>query len=131
MINEPEPAPLTEMEKIVYWYHVIVYNLDLFTDIGYYVMIPFYKDIMFISVILCTFLPIVIQEVKIRLEINPGGGCKNCKICCVCPTIKGTKNALLHAFGFAPMMYRKKSEDELLTLWLEESVFAGIPVFIL
>jgi hypothetical protein len=61
--HEPEPAEITCMENVVFWYHIIVYNADLLSDLAYYALIPFYKDIMLISVILCTFLPILIQEI--------------------------------------------------------------------
>ena len=126
-----EPPEITEMERIVYIYHIVVYNLDLFTDLLYYLTVPFFKDIMAISVVLCSFLPLIIQEINIRNNINPGGGCwKNCK-CCGCPSCESIQNAGKHLVGMAPMMYRKNSQKKLLKLWLEESVFAGIPVFIL
>ena len=77
-----EPPEITEMERVVYYYHLVVYNLDLLTDLLYYLTVPFYKKIIFISVLFGSFLPLLIHEIRIRSEINPGGGCwKNCSCC--------------------------------------------------
>lgn len=126
-----EPPEITKTERAAFIYHIVVYNLDLLTDMAYYFTVPFFKDILFISVATCSFLPLLIQEIKIRNNINPGGGfMKNCN-CCSLPSCETLRNAMKHLFGFAPMMYRKNSQKKLLKLWLEEAVFAGIPVFLL
>ena len=82
-----EPPEITDKERIRYYYHITVYNLDLFTDMAYYITVPFFKKMLFISVATCSFLPLLIQEIKIRNNINPGGGFfKNCKNCCSLPS---------------------------------------------
>ena len=122
---------MTKREFIQACYDIAVHNLDLLSDLLYYVFVPFYKRMLLISVISCSVLPLLIQEFRMRFKMRPDASLA-CKFCCMCcPSLKFLQSSGLHVFGFAPMLYRKKSEQKLLMQWLEESVFMGIPVFFL
>ena len=122
---------MSERDLIESGFSITVYNLDLLSDVMYYIFVPFYKSTLLISVVSCSILPLVIQECRMRFNMRPDASLA-CKFCCLCcPSLKFLKSSIFHLFGFAPVLYRKKSEQKLLMQWLEESVFMGIPVFFL
>lgn len=101
-----ELPKITKMEYIVHAYKIGLQNLDQLTDLLYILTVPFYNHLFCLAVVLCFVLPLMIQEILIRININPDKDCmKNCKCCGAIPSRQALEDTIKHLFGLAPIMY--------------------------